>query len=174
MTVTNLRQNAVLATQAVELRIGRVREILRSFTAADINQNGFYDEPFAVALNLGKMSVAIKEAVQVINDNSWPNETETDLAPPVSAHIQKLRQRCAQEIRLALINLQHGLVVTSVPKVTLRNLLNINSVFDNPRNNPLITKGTLLFFNLKRNLGWRSSRLGPRSFRSKVRRHPDV
>lgn len=107
MTVTNLRQNAVLATQAVELRIGRVREILRSFTAADINQNGFYDEPFAVALNLGKMSVAIKEAVQVINDNSWPNETETDLAPPVSAHIQKLRQRCAQEIRLALINLQH-------------------------------------------------------------------
>jgi len=67
-----------------------------------------------------------------------------------------------------------GLVVTPVPKVTLRNLLNINGVFDDLWHNPLIKKETLLFFNLKRDLGRRSSRLGPRRLGSKVRRHPDL
>ena len=46
-----------------------------------------------------------------------------------------------------------GLVVTSVPKVTLRNLLNINGVFDKPCHNSLKKKETCFFFNLKRDLG---------------------
>jgi hypothetical protein len=132
--MTNPQHPAALATEAVELRIARLREILGSFSADDINRNGFYDEPFAVGLNLGKMAVAIKEAVAILNDNHWPGENEGDTpAAPVSAHIQKLRDRCAQEIRLALINLQHidGTVNTKTSDrrrlaATVRRLIEIN------------------------------------------------
>jgi hypothetical protein len=41
-------------------------------------------------------------------------------------------------------NGHYGLVVTSVPKVTLRNLLNINGLLDTPWCNSLRTKRTLL------------------------------
>ena len=84
------------------------------------------------------MAVTIKEAIAILNDNHWPGEKEADIPSPASAHIQKLRDRCAQEIRLALINLQHidGTVNTKTSDrhrlaATVRRLIEINKIVSN-------------------------------------------
>jgi hypothetical protein len=91
----------------VELRIEQIREALRCFTPAAINEHGFYTDPLALLRKFQSVDAAIKSAIAIIINNCWPGEDEADIAPPpVSRHIDKLRQQCTTEIRLALQNLR--------------------------------------------------------------------
>jgi hypothetical protein len=130
-------ERAAIATEAVEDRIERVRENLRSFTADAINEEGFYTDPFALARKLDSAETAIKDALTIIVNNSWPDEDEADIAPqPVSRHIAKLRERCTTEIRRALQNLREIETTTNDrtdPRelaATMRRLIEINKLIE--------------------------------------------
>jgi hypothetical protein len=113
---------AARATEAVEQRIVRAREILASFTASDINGHGFYTEPFARQSGLGRAAREIKAAVQIITDTRWPDENEaavqiiTDtrwpdeneaaVAARVDPHIAKLREQCRGELRAMMLHVR--------------------------------------------------------------------
>jgi hypothetical protein len=95
---------AAIATNAVEERLDRVWELLRSFDPSAINAQGFYVDSASRARDLDSAGEKIRQALQIY----WPHEDdalvdETD--PPVSQHIQKLRVRCTHEIRRILANL---------------------------------------------------------------------
>jgi hypothetical protein len=126
-------ERAAIATEAVELRIERVRENLRSFTASAINAHGFYADPLPLIRRLDSAADAIKEAIRIIQNNCWPDEDEADLAPqPVSRHIEKLRELCTAQTRLALINLPEIEATTQDTDnsrrlaATMRRLIEIN------------------------------------------------
>ena len=97
---------AARATEAVEQRIVRAREILASFTASDINGHGFYTEPFARQSGLGRAAREIKAAVQIITDTRWPDENEAAVAARVDPHIAKLREQCRGELRAMMLHVR--------------------------------------------------------------------
>lgn len=96
---------AALVTEAVELRVERVRKHLASFTASAINAHGFYEEPFARRRDLSDAGDAIKEAIEIILNNRWPDDDD-EADETANPEIQRLRQKCTYSIREIIQNLR--------------------------------------------------------------------